>query len=446
MSKLLLVSSDRIGSSMAGPGIRYFNLARELATRHEVTLVAPGEVDIPVPGVDVVRSHDLGRGRFRRFASRYDAVLAQQLRSFTMTGLARADTKVVYDLYVPFVSENLPLFAPEAARGGSAQRGYAISTGIQRVALASGDAFVCAGERQRDLWLGALAAFDRIGLEAYREDPTLRSVVEVVPFGLPDEPPRHTEQVVKGVVPGISESDRLLIWAGGLWNWFDPLTLIRAIGALARTRSDVKLYFLGLRHPTPTTPHMEMTARAVSLADELGLTGRHVFFNFGWVPYEQRQNYLLEADIGVTAHFDDVETRFAFRTRVLDHFWAGLPTVSTEGDELGDLIAREGLGRTVPPLDVDEWTVAIEALVDGDEHEQARARIERVRSGFTWSSCGERLERILVGPSTPLRPPRSEPLRGVQLSARIAHSILRQRGPANVVREGITSLRSPNVP
>ena len=51
MSKLLLVSNDRIGSSMAGPGIRYFNFARELAVRHDVTLVAPNDVDIPIQGV-----------------------------------------------------------------------------------------------------------------------------------------------------------------------------------------------------------------------------------------------------------------------------------------------------------------------------------------------------------------------------------------------------------
>ena len=36
----------------------------------------------------------------------------------------------------------------------------------------------------------------------------------------------------------------------------------------------------------------------------------HCFFNDGWVPYEQRQDYLLDADIGITTYQDSLETHF----------------------------------------------------------------------------------------------------------------------------------------
>ena len=88
---------------------------------------------------------------------------------------------------------------------------------------------------------------------------------------------------------------------------------------------------------------MEMNARARALADDLGLTGTHVFFH-EWIDYDERQNFLLEADIGVSTHFDHVETAFSFRTRVLDYLWAGLPTVVTEGDVLAELITEHGRG------------------------------------------------------------------------------------------------------
>jgi hypothetical protein len=39
--------------------------------------------------------------------------------------------------------------------------------------------------------------------------------------------------------------------------------------------------------------------------------------------------------IGVSAHPAHLETRFAFRTRMLDYLWAGLPIVSTEGEQTG---------------------------------------------------------------------------------------------------------------
>ncbi len=41
-----------------------------------------------------------------------------------------------------------------------------------------------------------------------------------------------------------------------------------------------------------------MAVDARRLADELGLTDKHVFFNEEWVAYDDRQNYLLDADVG----------------------------------------------------------------------------------------------------------------------------------------------------
>ncbi len=78
-------------------------------------------------------------------------------------------------------------------------------------------------------------------------------------------------------------------------------------------------------------------------SEELGVLNRNVFFN-DWVPYGERQNYLLEADVGVSLHLDHVETRFSFRTRVLDYIWVGLPMVLSAGDALSDLVARQELG------------------------------------------------------------------------------------------------------
>ena len=62
-----------------------------------------------------------------------------------------------------------------------------------------------------------------------------------------------------------------------------------------------------------------------------------MFFNEGWVDYDDRQNYLLESDIGVSTHLDHIETAFSFRTRILDYLWASLPIVATAGDSFADI-------------------------------------------------------------------------------------------------------------
>ena len=71
---------------------------------------------------------------------------------------------------------------------------------------------------------------------------------------------------------------------------------------------------MGLRHPNPDVPEMQMASAARVLAEELDVAGKHVFFNEGWVDYAERQNFLMEATLGVTMHFDSAETRFSFRT------------------------------------------------------------------------------------------------------------------------------------
>jgi len=110
-----------------------------------------------------------------------------------------------------------------------------------------------------------------------------------------------------------------------------------------------------------------------------------VFFNQGWVPYSERANVLLDADLGVSTHLDHVETAYSFRTRLLDCLWAGMPQVATRGDSLAELIEAEGLGLTVPAGDVPALAAAIGRMLDEPDLAAAsRAAARRVAGDFTW--------------------------------------------------------------
>jgi glycosyltransferase involved in cell wall biosynthesis len=388
---------------MAGPGIRYYHLARELSKSHEVTLVVPNGDSGLEENFDVVET-DVRLGSVRKLVRTADVVVAQHLGPISMSYLAEVRGKTIYDLYVPFATENLPLHAGEDPASSYRRLAYGSNVATQRLALAAGDAFICASERQRDLWLGMLSAIGRIDLDRYVADPSLRDLIDVVPFGLEADAPRPTQRVLKGVVKGIGESDKVLLWGGGVFNWFDPLTLIRAVKTISGSRGDVKLFFLGIRHPNPIVGTTRMANKAISLSDSLGLTDRHVFFNSDWVPYDQRQNFFLEADLGVSAHFDTVETRFAFRTRLLDYFWAELPSVVTRGDVLGDLVGARRLGQTVDFEDVNGWAEAIVSLLDDQNaYQTARKNVAAVREEFAWPNAVRNLERLVALPAGRLR-------------------------------------------
>ena len=334
-------------------------------------------------------------------AGRYDAVFAQRLPLHAMSQLARTSVTRVYDLYAPISIEMVASLAAEPGHLPDTQLVRWESMTMD-VVLQTGSSFVCASETQRDYWLGRLEAAGRLTLEAYSADPSLRALIEVVPFGVPSEPPRPGS-ALKGVIGGISEGDRVILWNGGIWNWFDPVTVIRGVAELSRERDDVRLVFMGTTHPNPTIAQRARASEAMSCAGELGVLDRVVFFNEGWVPYDQRGAYLLEADVGVSAHRETVESRLAFRTRILDCLWAELPVVVTEGDALSDIVEQRGLGRTVPVGDASAWAAALANLLDDRAaYERAQRALAVERRRFEWGAIVERLVPLLERPGRPL--------------------------------------------
>jgi glycosyltransferase involved in cell wall biosynthesis len=445
--RVLLISNHPIGRHMAGPAIRYYNLARELGKHFDVTLMVPEPVNIEIENIRIVESQTYGAHAFRGYAESFDALIAQNLRPWTMRALGKSPVRVIYDLYDPFLVENLALFGGQESWSRYKNAVLRANSLAQEVALASGDAFLCASERQRDFWLGILGSLGRLNRDEHQRDPSLRRLIDVVPFGLPPDRPVKTEPVLKGVVPGIGTADRVLLWGGGIWNWFDPLTVIQAVARLAERRNDVKLYFLGVQHPNPETEEMGMEQKAVEQAKRLGVYERSVFFNFSWIPYEDRGNFLLEADLGVSAHFDDIETRFAFRTRILDYLWADLPIVTTKGDVLSELVSERNLGCVVGHGDVEAWMSAIEQLLDNPrQYETTKHNIARARSDYEWPNAINPLVELISAPDQTWSSARSSAgmvARYVWLSA-IAAVI--KRGFRAALSCALQIVRKPRVP
>jgi len=378
--RIVVGTPDTIAQGMAGPAIRAWRIAEELSRDHEVKLVTTSSCSLTGDRFEVRSTADVDVAELERWC---DIVVSQGWFLHQNPVLLTSDKVMVVDLYDPLHLEQL-----EQARDVGKERRADIVDAARAVLdeqLLRGDFFVCASTKQRDFWLGHLAALGRLNPRTYDEDETLTSLIDVVPFGIDARPPEHTRPAVKGVLPGVGSEDKLVLWGGGIYNWLDPLTVIHAVDKLRSQIPNVRLLFMGLRHPNPDIPQMRMAAEARQLADELSLTGSHVFFNDGWVPFEDRQNFLLEADVGVTTHLDHLETAFSFRTRVLDYLWAGVPIVATTGDTLADLVEKRAVGITVPPGDVAALEHALFTLLtDVDRAESCRRNAADVVPELQW--------------------------------------------------------------
>ncbi|WP_307802569.1 glycosyltransferase family 4 protein [Cellulomonas dongxiuzhuiae] len=393
-TRVLVVTLDRIAEQMAGPAIRAWEIATFLSAEHDVRLLTFGECRRTATAFDI--GH-VEIGEFRAAVEEADVVVLQGYVAATFPWLQQADVVLVVDLYDPFHIESLEVLRDRPL----AERDASLASALRELdaQVRRGDVFLCASPRQRDLWIGHLAAAGRLNPLVYDADPSLRELVRLVPFGVADAEPLRTAPAIKGVVPGIAEDDLVILWGGGVYNWFDPLTLVRAVDLLKERVPRLRLYFLGMRHPNPDVPEMRTAVWLRELAHELGLVGTHVFFNEEWVPYERRADYLLDADLGVSCHFPHVETEFSFRTRILDYLWAGLPIVSTDGDAFAPLIRHEGLGRVVPAEDEHALAAALEELLTDDAARTAAAAdVRRVARGMTWSHVLQPLAEICASP------------------------------------------------
>ncbi|HEY76454.1 MAG TPA: glycosyltransferase family 4 protein [Thermoflexia bacterium] len=410
MTRVLLICNDIVGKNMAGPGIRYWELTRALGQHFDVTLAVPPFIapQTPPSGEDWLRICPTVR-ELRALVEDCDVVVTLGVVLFLYPFVAESGKPLVVDLYDPFLLEDLQRKAHmDWLDRLISYENYLEALWLQ---LRAGDFFICAGEKQRDYWLGMLSAAGRVNPYTYQDDPSLRRLIAVVPFGLPAEPPQHTHPVLKGVSPFIQPHDKVILWGGGIWEWFDAPTMIKAMPRILAHRDDVKLFFMGIKRSNQERARTTAVEQAIALSKEMGLYGTHIFFN-DWVPYDERQNYLLEADVGVSLHLDHVETRFAFRTRLLDYLWAGLPIVATVGDVMGETLAAQGLATLVAPGDVEGVARAIlDVLRDPIDCQERRDRIQEVAKNYRWDIVVKPLADFCAAPYT--APDKGYPIGGV---------------------------------
>jgi hypothetical protein len=418
LRQILLLTHDVVGEHMAGSGIRFWEFARVLDQHFDVTLAtAPlGQERVPesVVGPGTVR---IWRGssasELSRLVQRADVIVASGPLVAMYPFLAASGKPLVVDCYDPFLLTGLQQHRhrPMSERWVRHER-YRVAH-VQ--GLRAADLVLCASERQKDYWLGMLSALGRINPSIHAEDAAFSSLVRVVPFGLPGQPPQHTCPALKGVWPGIGDGDKVVLWNGGIWDWFDAETAVRAMALIAEVRQDVRLFFMGQARPNATVSRPASVADVIRLSEELGLLDRYVMFH-DWVPYQDRQNYLLEADVGISLHEPSAEVRFSFRTRLLDCVWAALPVVATEGDVLGEELAVAGLAHLVAPRDPRAVATAILTVLDAESNrDDSRARAEPLRARYRWTDASQPLIDFCKSPRVA---PDKKRMRGVRVVPR----------------------------
>lgn len=429
--KIILHCFDVVGKSMAGPAIRYWEFAKALSKHHEVVLLTPNHSDVTPEGFVLKKRTRQALVQEMKTAH---VIVTQSVTHWMALHAKRLGVKIILDFYDPMPLENLERFKmlPHHLRD---HKNRQVVNGMV-FSFQMADAVLCANIKQRDLWSGLLMGLERITPIIYDLDPTLKNLIDIVPFGLPSTPPKHSGNGLKKMF-NLKESDKVMLWGGGIWNWFDPLTLIKAIKQLSLEGLPIHLVFMGIKHPNERIPAMKMALDAVQLAKDLDLLDKYVFFNYEWTPYEQRQDFLLDADIGVSTHAEHLETQYSFRTRILDYIWAGLPMIATEGDSFADLIKSKELGVVVPYHDVAAIVQAVKHILSSKNAHTIQRNIADIRSQFYWENVVTPIDRLTHHLAQ--QPKGSLSMKQV---SRILSSFYEMRGPRAIYHELLYQMRA----
>jgi len=368
---------------MSSPGIRATAMANVLA-KHvpgaRVTLAGPNE-DIESPAGAPYTSLRWSVRNVMQLVARHDIIISSGLPPHVAAFYPRK--KFVVDLFSQYAMEWMEV-------GRQQFEGYKRHAWVQRtrtilaMQLTLADFVLCCNERQRDSYIGMMISLGLITPRVYDADPTLRRYIDVAAHGIRPELPERARPILRGVRPGFEESDKIIVWNGGIIQWYDPATLLEALRQLGRP--DIKLLFLGAAYPGIKDLGVGIRfqdAKAISAAN--GQLGRTVFFEEGWVSHETAKRYVLEADLSVCSYFDNLETRYSHRTRFVDLIWAELPFICTHGDILAEEVARKGWGLVVPEEDPAAMARAIEKLADDAQfNAQCRANLSAARPELQW--------------------------------------------------------------
>lgn len=405
-----------VGHEMSGLGIRCIEIARALTVVADMTVAAPESESCEDGAIRIASFRPHAPAALKQLILDADFIIAQPQWPIVNRWLAQSPATVIFDLYTPETLETIESTRTHSPRS----RRLSVDATIDRLigALHTGDHFICASERQRDLWLGTMIGTGTLRIGTYDADSSLRNVIDVVPFGVPEtvaDPVSTNANPIRDTFPVIGEDDPIVLWNGGVWPWLDAQSAIHAMPPLLEKHPGARLVFMGA---SDNPIAREATGAAVAAARACGLLDSHVLFNDRWIPYEQRFSWLRVADCGLSLHHDHLETRFAFRTRLLDCLWARLPIVCSEGDVFAEAIARDDLGMVADdngPRAVSECL----ASVLGRGKNDFSPALTRAAEAHLWSSVVKPIRKWVT--QMPDAPVSADPWTGTRRSRAMAY-------------------------
>ena len=173
--KVLVITPDRLGPSMAGPAIRAAAIADAVSKQNETVLLSLNEASEQiVSGAKVVTTNG------KKWVKWADVVIYQGIVLEHFRQLRKGKKFLIADMYDPLHIEYL---------GSAANTSMYVRRAVLSVTAASiglqmrlSDLILAASPHQVTLWQSHMAAWNVIDPTEYDKDPELKNHTAIVPF------------------------------------------------------------------------------------------------------------------------------------------------------------------------------------------------------------------------------------------------------------------------
>lgn len=338
-----LISFDKTSSMV----IRQRFLANLLSKRYNVTLVTSfgkhQEKKLSSPEV-------ISGIKNLNSLSKYDAVIigiaTNKNSIYYKYSQLKPKPTIIVDMYYAIIFEKL--ITLENSWLGN--RIFKEKLKVLNAILVSGDHFICTTAQQKDYLLGMLSSIGAINSSNFHEES-----ISILPTIIDTS---YKKNKVKKLRNGsqFDKNDKIVLWLGGIYPWFDPCPLILAMPQVIKDAKHIKLLILGGKHPN--IEYKAFYDKALVLAQKSGLLEKNIIF-MDWVNEKQSYAYTKEVDLNVILSQQTLEDKYAFRTRILAPTLLGIPSITNGSDYISSLIKKHGAGIVLNNTDPKNIAAAI---------------------------------------------------------------------------------------
>lgn len=193
------------------------------------------------------------------------------------------------------------------------------------------------------------------------------SPIEVIPNGIDLAPFRNPPRKINRQMLGLEEHDIVLTYMGRLGPEKNLAFLLRAFAGVAKTCDQVKLLIIG---DGPERENLEDRVHYMGIGARVRFTGM--------IPYPELPDYLVLADVFVTASVTEVHP-----LSVIEAMAVGLPVVGIRSPGISDTIEDGVTGLLAPEEDIAVFTAKLtHMIIDAEKRREMAANARKAANAF----------------------------------------------------------------